>query len=111
MIIGAHSIVYSANAEADRLFLRDVLKLTNDVYEFYLMCDDLNAFITELKKHNVAFEPAEDQGLRHPNEADIAGWRQTRCLSTSACTTSADGHGEGQVTWRWNWLTAESYET
>ncbi len=29
MIIGAHSIVYSRDAEADRAFLRDVLKLTH----------------------------------------------------------------------------------
>jgi hypothetical protein len=29
MIIGAHSIIYSTNAEADRAFLRDVLKLTH----------------------------------------------------------------------------------
>ena len=87
MIIGSHSIIYSTNAEADRAFLRDVLKLTNvdvgrgwlifglppaevavhpseenDVHEFYLMCDDLDAFIAELKKHDVAFEPVQDQG-------------------------------------------------
>jgi hypothetical protein len=73
MITGAHSIIYSKNAEADRAFLRDVLKLThvdvghgwlifglppaevavhpgeaNDIHEFYLMCDDLNGFIAEL---------------------------------------------------------------
>jgi hypothetical protein len=87
MIIGAHSIIYSTNAEADRAFLRDVLKLTNvdvgngwlifglppaevavhpseknDVHEFYLMCDDLNAFIAELKKHHIASDPLQDQG-------------------------------------------------
>jgi len=28
-IIGAHSIIYSASPDADRAFLRDVLKLTN----------------------------------------------------------------------------------
>lgn len=87
MIIGAHSIIYSTNAEADRAFLRDVLKLTNvdvghgwlifglppaevavhpseqnDVHEFYLMCDDLDAFVAELKKQDVAFDPVVDQG-------------------------------------------------
>jgi hypothetical protein len=66
MLIGAHSIIYSSNPDADRAFLRDVLKLTNvdvgdgwlifglppaevavhpsdknDVHEFYLMCDDV----------------------------------------------------------------------
>ena len=29
MIIGAHSIIYSTNAEADRVFLRDVLGLSH----------------------------------------------------------------------------------
>ncbi|HYN24449.1 MAG TPA: hypothetical protein VES69_05335 [Pyrinomonadaceae bacterium] len=87
MIIGAHSIIYSTNAEADRAFLRDVLKLTNvdvgggwlifglppaevavhpsernDVHEFYFMCDDLEAFIAELKKHHIACDPVQDQG-------------------------------------------------
>ena len=87
MIIGAHSIIYSRDAEADRVFLRDVLKLTNvdvdggwlifglppaevavhpseknDVHEFYLMCDDIDAFIAELTKHQIACAPAQDQG-------------------------------------------------
>jgi hypothetical protein len=86
MIIGAHSVIYSTDAEADRAFLRDVLKLThvdvghgwlifglppaevavhpsekNDVHEFFLMCDDLNAFIAELKKHHIACDPVQDQ--------------------------------------------------
>jgi hypothetical protein len=86
MITGAHSIIYSTDAEADREFLRGVLKLTNvdvghgwlifglppaevavhpseknDVHEFYLMCDDVNAFIAELTKHKVACEPVQDQ--------------------------------------------------
>jgi hypothetical protein len=29
MIIGAHAIIYSTDAEAHRAFFRDVLKLTN----------------------------------------------------------------------------------
>ncbi len=77
MIIGAHSIIYSTNPEADRAFLRDVLKLPyvdahegwlifglppaevavhpsgkNNVHEFYFMRDDVNAFITSMKKRN-----------------------------------------------------------
>jgi hypothetical protein len=31
MIIGAHSIIYSRNPEADRAFLRDVLKFLWDM--------------------------------------------------------------------------------
>ena len=90
MIIGAHSIIYSTNAEADRAFLREVLRLPNvdvgggwlifglppaevavhpsgenDVHEFYLMCDDVEALITEMKKHNIACSPVHklDWGL------------------------------------------------
>ena len=74
MITGAHSIIYSTKAEADRRFLRDVLKLTNvdvgdgwlifglapaeiavhpseknDVHEFFFMCDNVKVFIAEMK--------------------------------------------------------------
>ena len=86
MITGAHSIIYSKDAEADREFLRDVLELTsvdvghgwlifglppaevavhpsekNDVHEFYFMCDDIEAFIAEMTKRGVACEPVRDQ--------------------------------------------------
>lgn len=87
MIIGAHSIIYSTNPEADRAFLRDVLNLPNvdvgdgwlifglppaevavhpseenDVHEFYLMCDDVNAFVSQMKTHDVSCEQVEDLG-------------------------------------------------
>lgn len=87
MIIGAHSIVYSKDPEADRAFLRDVLKLSNvdvgdgwlifglppaevavhpsdenDVHEFYLMCEDAQAFVAEMSAHGVACEAVQDQG-------------------------------------------------
>jgi hypothetical protein len=69
VIIGAHSIIYSKDAEADRVFLRDILKLSyvdvgdgwlifglppaevavhpsdkNGVQEFYFMVDDIKTF-------------------------------------------------------------------
>jgi catechol 2,3-dioxygenase-like lactoylglutathione lyase family enzyme len=78
MIFGAHIVVYSNNAEADRNFLRDILGLTsvdaghgwlifalppaeaaihpaeNDArHELYLMCDDLNAEIAALAQKGV----------------------------------------------------------
>jgi hypothetical protein len=87
MINGAHSIIYSTNPEADRAFLRDVLKLThvdagdgwlifglppaevavhpsgeNDVHEFYLMCDDIEAFIADMRKRHVRCAPVLDEG-------------------------------------------------
>jgi hypothetical protein len=87
MINGAHSVIYSTNPEADRAFLRDVLKLPavdvghgwlifglppaelavhpsgkNDVHEFYLMCDDVAALIAEMKTHGVACSDVQNQG-------------------------------------------------
>src|SRR5436190_4324906 len=87
MIIGAHSVIYSTDAEADRAFLRDVLKLTNvdvghgwlifglplaevavhpceknDLHEFYLMCDDVDAFTAEMKKSRIACGPVRNLG-------------------------------------------------
>jgi len=90
MIVGAHTVIYSTNPEADRVFLRDVLKLShvdagggwlifalppaevavhpstrNDVHEFYLMCDDIKAFLAEMRQHRVACSRAKkrDWGL------------------------------------------------
>ncbi len=87
MIIGAHSIIYSKDPDADRAFLRSVLKMPNvdvgggwlifglppaeiavhpsdknDVHEFYLMCDNVEAFIAEMKKHKVKCGPVHNQG-------------------------------------------------
>jgi len=87
MIIGAHSIIYSTNPDADRAFLRDVLKFTNvdvgggwlifglppaevavhpsktnNVHEFYLMCDDVQALITQMKSQNISCGPVHNQG-------------------------------------------------
>jgi catechol 2,3-dioxygenase-like lactoylglutathione lyase family enzyme len=79
MIFGAHVIVYSKDAEADRAFLRDILGFKsvdaghgwlifalppaeaafhpdekNDRHELYFMCDDLKAEMSALKKKGVA---------------------------------------------------------
>jgi catechol 2,3-dioxygenase-like lactoylglutathione lyase family enzyme len=87
VLIGAHSIIYSKDAEADRTFLRDVLGLPNvdvgdgwlifglppsevavhpgdenDVHELYLMCDDVEAFIAEMQRHDVMCGPVHNQG-------------------------------------------------
>jgi hypothetical protein len=87
MIIGAHSIIYSKNPEADRAFLRDVLQLTNveigdgwlifglppaevavhpssknDLHESYLMCDDVEAFVAQMKKSRIACGPVRNLG-------------------------------------------------
>jgi hypothetical protein len=86
-IIGAHSIIYSTKPDVDRALLRDVFNLPhvdvgdgwlifglppaevavhpsqkNDVHEFYLMCDDVEAFVTEMRRHSVACGPVHDEG-------------------------------------------------
>jgi hypothetical protein len=78
MINGAHVIIYSTDAEADRAFFRDVLKCphvdvgrgwlifglppaevavhpgdSNDTHEFYLMCDDIAAFAASMREQRV----------------------------------------------------------
>jgi hypothetical protein len=87
MITGAHSIIYSTDPEADRRFLRDVLKLPhvdvgdgwlifglppaevavhpsdrNDVHEFYLICADVRAFVTTMNDHDIRCTPVRDEG-------------------------------------------------
>jgi hypothetical protein len=82
MLIGAHAILYSKNAEADRAFLQDVLRLPNvDVgggwlifalpasevavhptadeakHELYLMCGDIADFIEVMKQHGIECGP------------------------------------------------------
>lgn len=85
-VIGAHAVFYSKDAEADRAFLRDVLKFPNvDVghgwlifglppselavhpgdqggtQEFYLMVDDIKVFIAEMKAAGRSCEALSEQ--------------------------------------------------
>ena len=78
MINGAHIILYSTDAEADRVFIRDVLGFAGvdagdgwlifklppaeiamhptdgpGKHEFYLMCDDIHATLRELRGKGV----------------------------------------------------------
>jgi hypothetical protein len=87
MIIGAHSIIYSRDADADRAFLRDVLAFPsvdvgqgwlifglppaevavhpgeeNDEHELYLMCDDVAGFVAGLTKQGIACGPVLNRG-------------------------------------------------
>ena len=88
MILGAHVILYSSDAEADRAFLADllgrpsvdagggwtILQLppgevavhpaeTSGTVELYLVCDDVDATVADLGARGVAFEGAvTDQG-------------------------------------------------
>jgi catechol 2,3-dioxygenase-like lactoylglutathione lyase family enzyme len=86
MISGAHVIVYSKDAEADRAFFRDILGFPsvdagrgwlifalpgaeaafhpseqNGQHELYLMCDDLNATMAKLAKSGVTCSEIHDE--------------------------------------------------
>jgi len=86
MIQGAHVIIYSKDAEADRAFFRDVLNYKsvdaghgwlifalppaelavhpsdeNDVHELFLMCDDVQAFIAAMEEKHVKCSPIDEQ--------------------------------------------------
>jgi catechol 2,3-dioxygenase-like lactoylglutathione lyase family enzyme len=79
MIRGAHVVLFSTDAEADKAFLRDVLEFpfvdaghnwlifalpsaelavhpadANDQHELFLMCDDIDAFTTDMAARGVA---------------------------------------------------------
>lgn len=86
MIIGAHVIIYSQDAEADRAFIRDVLGFPGvdagggwlifqlppaevavhpaegPSHELYLMCDDIEQTLAELTAKGVKVSPAENTG-------------------------------------------------
>ena len=87
MTTGVHLVVYSKNAEADKAFFRDVLKLTNiDVghgwlifglppselavhpaatngqHEIYLLCDDIKAFVMQMTRQKIVCGEIQNQG-------------------------------------------------
>jgi catechol 2,3-dioxygenase-like lactoylglutathione lyase family enzyme len=87
MISGAHVVVYSKNAEADRTFFRDVLgfkfvgaghgwlifalppaeaafhpaEAEEGRHELYFMCDDLKAEMASLAKKGVKYSKVDEQ--------------------------------------------------
>ena len=85
-IIGAHVIVYSKDADADRAFLRDVLGLPNvdvgggwlifalppaevathpgernEAHELYLMCNDVASFVADMEARGIACAPVHEE--------------------------------------------------
>ena len=87
MISGAHMIIYSTDAEADRAFFRDVLNFPhvdagggwlifalppaevaihpapeNGKHEIYLMCDDVEQTVRDLGARGISCAPVSDQG-------------------------------------------------
>jgi len=98
MIIGTHSIIYTKDPEADRKFFKKLFKLPsvdtgdgwlifglpdsevafhpsskNDKHEFYLLCDDINAFIQQMKKANVKCSKVQTQPWGHLTSITLPG--------------------------------------
>jgi hypothetical protein len=98
MINGAHAIIYSSNADADRAVLRDIFKLPhvdagrgwlifglppaeiavhpserNDLHELYFMCDDIAALVAELQRHDLPCAPIQDQGWGRVTRVTLPG--------------------------------------
>src|SRR5262245_50411728 len=98
VIIGAHSIIYSKDAEADRAFLRDVIGFPNvdvgggwlifalppseialhpsernDRHEFYLMCDEVEGFIAEMSTKNVPCSKIHEEPWGRLTEITLPG--------------------------------------
>ncbi len=98
MIIGAHVMLQSKNEKADKAFLTEVLKLKsvdagngflifalppsevavhesdkNDAHQLFLMCDDIEAFVDEMKKRNVKVTPPAKQGWGTLAEITLPG--------------------------------------
>jgi hypothetical protein len=98
MIIGSHSIIYSRKPEADRAFLRDVLKFPNvdvgdgwlifglppsevavhpssknNVHEFYLMSDDIEALVADMKKRRIPCSALHNLGWGILTEVTLPG--------------------------------------
>ena len=98
MINGAHTIIYSRSPEADRAFLRDVLALPNvdvgdgwlifglppsevavhpgnenNVHELYLMCDDVDGFIAEMKTRGIVCGAVNNRGWGLLTELQLPG--------------------------------------
>jgi catechol 2,3-dioxygenase-like lactoylglutathione lyase family enzyme len=86
MIHGAHVVLFSKDPEADRAFFRDVLQCPhvdaghgwlifalppaevavhpsdeNGRHELYLLCDDVHAFVADMRARRLECSPVEEQ--------------------------------------------------
>jgi catechol 2,3-dioxygenase-like lactoylglutathione lyase family enzyme len=55
MIHGAHVVLYSSDADADRAFFRDVLEYpcVDAGHDLFLMCDDIEEFVEQMSRRGV----------------------------------------------------------
>jgi hypothetical protein len=98
MINGAHIVVYSKNADADRAFIRDVLKFRhvdahggwlifklppaeaavhpsdeNDMHELYLTTDDLDLEMRTLQKAGAKCQSVSQQSWGRSTRIELPG--------------------------------------
>ena len=103
MITGVHALIYSPEAEKVRTFFRDVLKFpsvdaghgwlifslppaelgihptegeaskSHAHHELYLMCDDLQATMADLKRKGVKCKPVTEAGFGLVTSIEILG--------------------------------------
>jgi predicted enzyme related to lactoylglutathione lyase len=99
MITGVHAIVYSRDAEADRAFFRDVLGWpyvdahdgwlifaqppaelavhpteSDERHELFLMCEDVEATVSDLKRRGVEFtQPITEQRFGRMTSVRLPG--------------------------------------
>ncbi|MBB5344668.1 VOC family protein [Tunturibacter empetritectus] len=115
MIFGAHVVVYSTDASADRAFLRDILRLAsvdaghgwlifalppseiavhpaeaNDRHELYFMCNDLSAEISALGKKAVKCSPVQEERWGSIVRVQLPGGGQVGLYQPKHPTASSD---------------------
>jgi len=98
VISGAHAIIYSTNADADRAFLKDVLGLRhvdvgggwliftlppsevavhpwerNDRHELFFLVKDVDAFITKMRSRKVPCGPIQEQQWGRLTQVTLPG--------------------------------------
>jgi hypothetical protein len=98
MIVGAHTLIGSVNAAADRAFLRDVLGLphidagdgwlvfglppsevavhpanANDTHELYLLTDDVDAFVADMTARGVPMAPVTEESWGRVTRLTLPG--------------------------------------
>lgn len=98
MIIGAHTVIYSKDPEADREFFRDVLRFPsvdaghgwlifglppsevavhpsdeNDHQEFYMMCEDIRALVRSLREEKIGCSDIRKERWGSLTHVDLPG--------------------------------------
>jgi catechol 2,3-dioxygenase-like lactoylglutathione lyase family enzyme len=116
MISGAHLVVYSKNAEADRAFFRDILGFKsvdaghgwlifalppaeaafhpsdeNGVHELFLMCDDLKAEMASLVKKDVECSEVQEAPWGSITKMKLPGGGELRLYQPKHPTASGMG--------------------